>query len=145
MAKRTTPKATKGTRVLPVPKGTGPKGIVPVLKGAGSKGTALRSRTNKPAAKLAPVHPGEVLRHEFMEPLDLTAYRVAQDTGMPQSRIGAILRGRRAVSAQTAIHLASYFGTSPEFWLNLQTRHDLAIAEDEHGAAIRRSVKPAAE
>jgi len=65
-----------------------------------------------------------------MEPLGLTAYRVAQDTGMPESRIGTILRGRRAVTAETAIHLASYFGISPEFWLNLQSRPDLAIAED---------------
>ena len=89
------------------------------------------------------MHPGEVLRHEFMEPLGLTAYRVAQDTGMPESRVGAILRGRRSVTAETALHLASYFGTSPEFWLNLQSRHDLAIAEDENGTAIRRRVKPA--
>lgn len=103
----------------------------------------MPKRTTPKAAKLAPVHPGEVLRHEFMEPLGLTAYRVAQDTGMPESRIGAILRGRRAITAETALHLASYFSTSPEFWLNLQSRHDLAIAEDESGTAIRRRVKPA--
>jgi len=126
MAKRTTSKA--GTR-------SGAR--------ASTKASASKSRPRKPAAKLAPVHPGEVLRHEFMEPLGLTAYRVAQDTGMPESRVGAILRGRRTVTAETALHLASYFGTSPEFWLNLQSRHDLAIAEDENGTAIRRRVKPA--
>ena len=108
-----------------------------------AKRSTRKTSTRKPAPKLPPVHPGEVLRHEFMVPLGLTAYRVAQDTGMPESRVGAIIRGRRAVTAETALHLASYFGTSPEFWLNLQSRHDLAVAEDGSGETIRRRVKPA--
>jgi len=105
---------------------------------------AKRSTTPRTSAtKLPPVHPGEVLRDEFMGPLGLSAYRVAQDTGMPESRVGAIVRGRRAITAETALHLASYFGTSAEFWLILQARFDLANIEDVRGEAIRRRVKPA--
>lgn len=72
--------------------------------------------------------PGDVLRAEFMEPLGLSAYALAKATGVPANRITAILHGTRAVSADTALRLAAYFGTSAEMWMALQTKHDLAVA-----------------
>ena len=74
---------------------------------------------------LPPVHPGEVLAEDFLEPLGLTQYRLAKDTSVPARRINEIVKGERAVSADTALRLARYFGTSDLFWLNLQARYDL--------------------
>jgi addiction module HigA family antidote len=95
---------------------------------------------------MARIHtpPGEVLREEFMKPLGLTANALALALRVPATRIGDILRANkpRAVSADTAIRLARYFGTSPEFWLNLQSAHDLSCALAEHGPAIERDVHP---
>lgn len=79
----------------------------------------------------APVTPGEILREEFLVPLGITPYRLAQDIHVQQTRIGEILAGRRAVTADTALRLARYFGTSPQLWLNLQANHDLVVAERE--------------
>jgi antitoxin HigA-1 len=92
-------------------------------------------------------HPGEVLREEFMKPLGLSANALALALRVPATRIGDILRAEkpRAVSADTAIRLARYFGTSPEFWLNLQAAYDLSRALAEHGAAIERDVHPREE
>ena len=73
-------------------------------------------------------HPGEVLREEFLAPLGLSARKVAADLGVPANRLSDILRERRSVSADTAHRLAAYFGTTPAFWLNLQTAHDLSAA-----------------
>lgn len=89
-------------------------------------------------------HPGEVLCEEFMKPLGLSANALALALRVPATRIGDILRTDkpRAVSADTAIRLARYFGTSPEFWLNLQATYDLSRALAEHGAAIERDVHP---
>jgi addiction module HigA family antidote len=94
-------------------------------------------------------HPGEVLREEFMKPLNLSANALALSLRVPATRIGEILRdpseGRgkpRAVSADTAIRLARYFGTTPEFWLNLQSAYDLSVALAEHGPEIEREVHP---
>ena len=89
-------------------------------------------------------HPGEVLREEFMIPLGITANALALALRVPATRIGDILRADkpRAVTADTAIRLARYFGTTPEFWLNLQTAYDLSIAVSESGAAIERDVHP---
>ena len=78
--------------------------------------------------RLPSVHPGEVLREEFLAPLGLTAYRLAKDTGVPQTRIAAILAGQRGITADTALRLARYFGTSPELWLNLQATYELQEA-----------------
>lgn len=75
--------------------------------------------------KLDNIHPGEVLREEFMNPLDITAYRLSKDLGIPQTRISEILKGRRRVSADTALRLSKYFGNSPKFWLGLQDDYDL--------------------
>jgi len=82
-----------------------------------------------------PVHPGEILRAEFLDPLGISMYRLAKDTQMPADRVGRLVRGTRAFTADTALRLAAYFGTTPEFWLNLQARHDLELALDTGRAA----------
>lgn len=92
--------------------------------------------------RLGPVHPGEVLRHEFLEPLGLSAHALALALRVPANRITAILGGRRAVTAETALRLARHFGTTPAFWLNLQKAHELDVAEQEAGARIRAEVAP---
>jgi antitoxin HigA-1 len=89
-------------------------------------------------------HPGAVLREEFLKPLGLSVNAVAIALRVPANRIGAIVKGARAVSADTAIRLGRYFGTSPEFWLNLQTQHDLSKATKEVGREIARDVRPRA-
>jgi len=78
---------------------------------------------------MPPVHPGEILLEEFMKPLDVSQNRLAHDTGMPQTRIQAIVNGKRGVTWDTAIRLATYFGTTPEFWLNAQSGYELELAE----------------
>ena len=94
----------------------------------------------------APVSPGEILREEFMVPTGLSANALALALRVPATRIGDILRARkpRGISADTALRLARYFGTSPEFWLNLQTTYDLACEIDAHGAALADEVRPRA-
>ena len=89
-------------------------------------------------------HPGEVLREEFMKPLGLSANALALALRVPATRIGDILRAEkpRTVTADTAIRLARYFGTSPEFWLNLQSAYDLSLAIAANGPAIEREVQP---
>lgn len=91
--------------------------------------------------RLPPVHPGEVLLEDFMKPLGLSQYRVAQDIGVPALRISRIVNGKRAVTADTAMRLARYFGTSPDVWLRLQARYDLEVAERKYGDRIVREVK----
>ena len=90
---------------------------------------------------LPPIHPGEVLLEDFMKPLGLSQYRVAQDIGVPALRISQIVHGKRAITADTAMRLARYFGTSPDVWLRLQARYDLEMAEREYGDRIAREVK----
>jgi addiction module HigA family antidote len=89
-------------------------------------------------------HPGEVLREEFMKPLGLSGNALALALRVPATRIGDILRAEkpRSVTADTAIRLARYFGTSPEFWLNLQSAYDLSLAVAENGPTIERDVQP---
>jgi addiction module HigA family antidote len=82
------------------------------------------------------IHPGEILQEEFMEPLGISAYRLAKDLGVPQTRIAAILHGRRGISPDTAARLGRYFRTSPQFWLNLQTAYDLEELEKAKRAEI---------
>lgn len=93
---------------------------------------------------LPPVHPGEQLREEFMAPLALSAYKLAKDINVPVSRIQAIIGERRAITGDTALRLARYFGTTPEFWLNLQRDYDLEKARIEAGDAIAATVHPRA-
>jgi len=94
--------------------------------------------------KLAPIHPGEVLREDFMKPLRLTAHRLAMALHVPATRIAEIIHERRAITADTAIRLGRYFKTTPRFWLNLQTAFDLERVEDETLAQIEREVRPEA-
>src|SRR5437660_10004010 len=94
-----------------------------------------------PRRKLPAVHPGEVLLEEFLTPLGLSQYRLAKDVTVPPRRINETVRGSRAVSADTALRLARYFGTSERFWLNLQARYDLEVERDRLGPRLRREVK----
>jgi addiction module HigA family antidote len=77
---------------------------------------------------LANIHPGEILSEEFLKPMNLSAYKLSKDIGIPQTRTSAILKGVRAITADTAIRLSLYFGTSPKFWLGLQDDYDLEEA-----------------
>src|SRR4051794_27756416 len=83
--------------------------------------------------KSAPIHPGEILHEEFLLPLGVSQYRLAKDTSVP-GRINEIVRGQRAISADTALRLARYFGTSEQFWLNLQSHYDLEKEKDRLGS-----------
>ena len=84
------------------------------------------------AVALPPIHPGEILLEEFLRPLALSQNRLGLDLGIPPQRIGDIVRGRRGITADTALRLARYFGTTPQFWLNLQTRFELDVARQSH-------------
>jgi len=91
--------------------------------------------------RLPPVHPGEVLLEDFMKPLGLSQYRLAQDLGVPALRISQIVHGKRAVTADTALRLARYFGTSPHVWMRLQARYDLEMAEAALAERVKQEVK----
>ena len=90
--------------------------------------------------RLAPVHPGEVLLEEFLRPLELSQYQLAKDTSVPPRRINEIVHGKRGVSADTALRVARYFGTSERFWLNLQAQYDLDVERDRLGDRLDREV-----
>jgi addiction module HigA family antidote len=90
---------------------------------------------------LPPVHPGEVLLEDFMKPIGLSQYRVAKDIGVSPLRISQIVRGKRSITADTALRLARYFGTSPAVWLRLQARYDLEVAESQIAKRINQEVK----
>ena len=91
--------------------------------------------------RLRPVHPGEVLREDFLEPLGLTQYRLARSLTVPPRRINEIVHGKRAVTADTALRLARFFGTSERFWLNLQTGFDLEVERDRLRHRLSREVR----
>jgi antitoxin HigA-1 len=93
---------------------------------------------------LPPVHPGEILLLEFLEPMELSQYALAKATGVPPRRINEIVLGKRGISADTALRLGRYFGMEPQFWLNLQSRYDLDVARDELGNRLEREVRPRA-
>jgi len=80
--------------------------------------------------KLTPIHPGEILREEFLEPMGISQYRLAKDISVPPRRINEIVHGKRSITADTALRLGRFFGMSAQFWLNLQTRYDLEVTED---------------
>src|SRR5258708_37490491 len=92
--------------------------------------------------KLKPVHPGEILREEFMSPLGLSMNRLAIDLRVPLTRIADIVNERRGITADTALRLARYFNNAASFWMNLQTRYDLEVADDEISAKVARDVRP---
>ena len=93
------------------------------------------------ARKLAPIHPGEVLLQDFLEPLGVSQYRLAHDISVPPRRINEIVHGKRAITADTALRLARYFGTSERFWLNLQARYDLEVQRDLLGSRLKKEVQ----
>lgn len=92
--------------------------------------------------KLKPVHPGEILREEFMRPRGLSMNKVAMDLRVPVTRIAEIYHERRGITTDTALRLARYFNTSAAFWVNLQSRYELEIAEDREAAKIAHDVRP---
>jgi addiction module HigA family antidote len=91
--------------------------------------------------KLPPIPPGEILLEEFLVPLGLSQYRLAKDTSVPPRRINEIVRGQRSISADTALRLARYFGTSEQFWLNLQAHYDLEKEKDRLGKRLEQEVQ----
>ena len=90
--------------------------------------------------KLTPIHPGEILLEEFLVPLGISQYRVAKDINVPPRRINEVVRGQRAITADTALRLARFFRTTDRFWLNLQTRYDLEVEKDRLGNRLEREV-----
>ena len=88
------------------------------------------------------IHPGEILRHEFLDPKGISQYRLAKDISVPAKRINEIVKGRRAITADTALRLARYFGTSAPFWMNLQSRFELDAAADALKGRLNREVRP---
>jgi addiction module HigA family antidote len=93
-------------------------------------------------AKLPPVHPGEILREDLMKPFEISINRLARDLRVPATRISEIVNCRRGISADTALRFARYFGSTPEFWLNLQAAYELEVAKRESAMAIDRDVHP---
>ena len=92
--------------------------------------------------RYAEISPGEILATEYLEPLGITAYRLAQETGMPRSRVSDILKGRRSITAETALALSLYFGNSARFWLNLQQAYDLERTRTALGRRLEAEVEP---
>src|SRR5580698_3445323 len=90
--------------------------------------------------KIAPVHPGEILLEEFLQPLGISQYRLAKDTSVPSRRINEIVRGLRPITADTALRLARHFGTSERFWLNLQAHYDLEVEKERLAGRLEREV-----
>lgn len=92
------------------------------------------------AKKIAPVHPGEILLEEFLKPLGVSQYRLAKSIGVPPRRVNEIVLGKRSISADTALRFGMYFRTSPQLWLNLQSRHDLEVEKDRLGRLLAKQV-----
>jgi len=90
--------------------------------------------------RIPPIHPGEILLEEYLKPLGLSQYRLAKDISVPARRVNEIVHGKRAVTADTALRLARFFGTSDRFWLNLQTRYDLEIEKERLKGRLEREV-----
>ncbi len=91
--------------------------------------------------ELAPIHPGEILLEEFLNPMEITQYRLAKDIKVDPRRVNEIVHGKRSITADTAYRLGRYFGMSPQFWLNLQSHYDLEVLDMESGDEIKREVK----
>lgn len=93
------------------------------------------------ASKHKPIHPGEVLRQEFLEPLGISAYRLAKETGMTAQHVGRIIKGARGISGDVALRFGRFFGTSAQVWMGLQAQYDLDVAEDRSGRDIEKHVR----
>jgi addiction module HigA family antidote len=96
------------------------------------------------AKKIAPIHPGEILLKDFLEPMEISQYRLAKAISVPARRINEIVLGRRAISADTALRLGRFFAMESEFWLNLQSRYDLEVAKDGLAGRLIKEVQPLA-
>jgi addiction module HigA family antidote len=94
------------------------------------------------AKRLPPIHPGEILREEFLTPLRMSAHELALALRVPATRINDVVNEKRGITADTALRLSRYFGTTSRFWMNMQTSYELEMAEDKLGAAVRREVLP---
>ena len=92
--------------------------------------------------RLPPVHPGQILRDDYLIPMGLSVYRLAQELRIPRPRLNDVVLGRRGVTVDTALRLGYYFGTTPEFWINLQTRYDLDVADRTVRRQIEQEIKP---
>jgi addiction module HigA family antidote len=97
-------------------------------------------RVNKNSDRISPVTPGELLRDEFLTPMGITKYRIAKEIGVPPQRIGDIVAGKRAVSADTDLRLCRYLGLTPGYWLRVQAQYDLAIEQERIAGAIEKIV-----
>jgi addiction module HigA family antidote len=91
--------------------------------------------------KLKPIHPGEILLEEFLNPMEISQYRLAKDINVPPRRINEIVLGKRSISADTALRLSKYFNLSEQFWMNLQSRYNLELAKDKLSGKLDREVK----
>jgi addiction module HigA family antidote len=89
-----------------------------------------------------PIHPGEILQEDFLKPMELSQYRLAQDIHVPPRRINEIVHGKRGITADTALRLAQYFGTSVEVWMTLQDRYEVETARMKEGDLIERTISP---
>lgn len=98
--------------------------------------------TDRVKRDFEPLHPGEILREEYLKPMGLSQYRLAKSIGVPQPRISEIVQGKRAVTADTALRLGRFFRMEPQLWLNLQARHDLVVTERKLGDRLDREVRP---
>ena len=96
----------------------------------------------KKTKTMPPIHPGETLRQDFLQPLGLSANRLAMELLVPVTRVNDIVRGKRSITADTALRLSRYFRTTPQFWINLQSNYDLELAEDARGAEIAERIRP---
>ncbi len=94
-----------------------------------------------PTRKSAPIHPGEILLKKFLLPLEISQYRLAKNVNVPYRRINKIVRGLQSISADTALRLSRFFGTSERFWLNLQTRYELEVEKDRLGKRLKREIR----
>ena len=94
--------------------------------------------------KFPPIHPGEILLEEFLKAMGISQYRLSQGIGVPARRINEIVHGKRSITADTALRLARYFGTSERFWMNLQSRYDLEVEKDKLGRRLEKEVHPIA-
>ena len=104
----------------------------------------MKTRKTKATQRrdIPPIHPGEILAEDFLKPLGITEYRLAKETSVPPRRINLIVKGRQAITADTALRLGRYFGMEAQFWMNLQARYDLEVAEIELSKRLAREVTP---
>ena len=110
-----------------------------------SRSSTITSEVNTKMAnkdRLPPIHPGEILREEFLSPLGMSAHQLAMALRVPATRINDIVNEKRGITADTALRLSRYFGTTSRFWMNMQTSWELEVADDQLGDAVRRNVLP---